>query len=442
MTKSGTSDNKLQGATLKIEHNFSAFENNLPFWHNNSPFKPGTKFPDKQMKERSNINLTIKELCSNSLSSILTEIMRSYPIVDPFTQRRVQTIAAELPLWSTTLKTWRQLMSSCIVGVEVNGVKRDDLFNCLEDAIYDILTNKFTCCDRADVVYLDDDGQPLIKVYSDKNIVIHRTRSDDRVVTITNVENMDGQQRLETISYLPDGSIYRNLYSYANNIVGKQLIQPQFIDIGTKAVFRTNGACSNTFGMPELYDAYSAINLAIRAWIVYSALLEHKKNVSVIAPDSALVSDSDTGIVSLIAGSAITYNDKNPETMQHNHDVRYVVPELNLKEAEDALNFALKQVSLYSQLSDVLLGFRTLSGNDSGRAIIANSISTTVAATGYLKQLTKELKEIVVNIEHLYNREVDVDDVKILTLSPDEVITSLVNSLNDNKEEEITIDKE
>ena len=444
MPKTGTTDKKLQGAKLAKETNFSAFNNDLPFWNStNSPFKYGATFPDRGMQERADINLTMNKLCANSIDEILHEFITDWPIKDPFTQHRVKQIAAELPLYSTIMKTWVQLLSACFTGVKINGIERKDIYVKLEETIIDIIKNQFTCCDRADVCYKDEQGEVYSKIYSDKNIVLHRTKSDERVITITNVEYFDDKQQLETMSYLPDGSIYRNLYELAGGKVGKQLMEPEYIDSGNKALYHMNGASSGDFGMPELYDCFTAVKLATRAFCVYSTLLEWKKNVTLLAPGSAITKDPFTGMATLGSGSAISYDDKNPETMKDNHDVKYVVPELNLKEAQEAVQFSLKQVSLYSQLSDVLLGYRELSGNDSGKAIVANCVSTMTAAQGYIKVFKKELKQLVVNMEHLLDNNITADQVEIVTVNPDEVLLSLVTTTADEKkEEDITVTEE
>ena len=432
MAKTGTRSKRLQGAKLCNETNFSAFNNDLPLWNEttNMPFKPGDRFPDIDMQERADINLTMNKLVSNDIDEILHEYIIDWPIKNPITGRKIKQIAAELPIFSTVMKTWSQLLSSCFTGIEVNGVERPDLYETLSIAIDDIIKNKFTCCDRASICYKNDAGRPVIHIYSDKNIVLHRTKADERIVTITNVEYFDnGVCQLEAISYLPNKSVYRTVYNYSDRKIGKVITGPDLLDAMNNATYSMNGTATGDYGMPELYDCFTAAKLAIRAFVIYATLLEWKKNVTFVAPGSSIIKDIYSGVASLTTGSSISYDDKNSEVMEHNHDVSYISPKLDLDEAERAVLFSLKQVSLYSQLSDILLGYRKLSGNDSGRAILADCITTISAAKGYIKDLAGEIKELAVKLCELDNEDITASEVKIQTIKPEDVLLNIVNGL-------------
>ena len=432
MAKTGTRNKKLQGAKLCNETNFSAFNNDLPLWDEttNMPFKPGDRFPDIDMQERADINLTMNKLVSNDIDEILHEYIIDWPIKNPITGRKIKQIAAELPIFSTVMKTWNQLLSSCFVGIEVNGINREDLYETLEVAIDDIIKNKFTCCDRASICYKNDAGRPIIHIYSDKNIVLHRTKADERIITITNVEYYDdGVCNLEAISYLPNKSVYRTVYEYQNRKIGKVIVETELLSAMNTATYSINGTANGDYGMPELYDCFTAAKLAIRAFVIYATLLEWKKNVTFIAPGSSIVKDIYSGVASLTTGSSISYDDKNSEVMEHNHDVSYVAPKLDLDEAERTVLFSLKQVSLYSQLSDILLGYRKLTGNDSGRAILADCITTISAAKGYLKEIAGEVKELAVKLAELNDEVIEAKDVKVQIKRPEDVLLDIVNGL-------------
>lgn len=419
---------KYNGITLLKETNFSTTDTDLPMWteEDGLPIKSGDTFPTTDMQRRANINKTMDALVSGDLADCLTDFIYTWPDLDPITNKRVATIVASLPIFSEVVRDWELLLHQCFKGVKVKGEDRPLLWKAVDRKLTGIIENKFTCCDRMTAIFADND-RPIVKLYDDKNIFVCRDKDDNRIYSLTNVFSDETGSYLEVISFVSKDVCLRNVFKYGQGKVGEQLIKDEAVDTKADVYYQKNGAGRGTYGQPILGGITAASLGAIRAFSTLALLTEKKREVIRIVPDSAIVTDQYSGMSAYVGGGTVGYADNNPDNMQHNHDVKFAVPELNIKEVIDTLEEMLKQVSIYSNLSGIILGYQTIGGNASGQAIAESCLPTMIAATGYIRDLKVELTRIIKKMLHILGEDVTSDDIQLEVANPSQTLVELLN---------------
>lgn len=417
------------GIKLLRETNYSTSDTDIPMWteEDGLPIKQGDTFPTADMQRRANINRTMDALISGDLADALQNYVYTWPDMDPVTNRRVASIVASLPLFNTTMRTWELLLHSCLRGVKIKGEERPLLWNSVDKVLTDVITNKFTCCDRLLTIYAD--GQkPVIKVYADKNIFLCRDKQDNRIYSLTNIYKDDTEQSyLEVISFMSDDTCIRNVFEYGQGKVGRPVVENELVETRADVHYEKNGAGSGAYGQPILGGTIAASLGAIRAFSTLTLLVEKKREVVRVVPDSSVQTDEYTGVSAYVGGGTVAYKDNNPDTTANNHDVKFVTPDLNIKEAMDALDKMLQQLSVYSGLSGVILGYQTIGGNASGQAIAESCLSTMINATGYLRDLKAELTHVIKEMLRITGEEVHTSDIQIITSNPSQALIEMLN---------------
>jgi len=421
------------GLTLQDEKNYAAYSVDLAVWKDGIPLKPGQSFPTAEMKQRADINKTMDMLVTNQLQEVLDRFINDMPDLNPFQVGRVRDIAASLPIFDSLVGTWVAILAPCFQGVKIDGVDRPDIWESVEENIEDIIRNIFTACDRALVVNKHNNVVNT-KIYTDKNIILFRTLEDERIVTLTNVITDDDKQWLECLSYHPDGRCIRDKFRYVNKRIGKHEVVNELVTEDKYILFAKNGNGREDYGYPELIGSVSASLGAIRAFITLSRLTEQAKDIIKTMPKKAARRDPVTDMTTYIDNGVITYD---PATAKDQpHDVSIIKPDIDFEGAIKALDTMLKQVSIYSHLSGTILGFEHISGNVSGRLLLASCIPTVLHARGYIKRLSKELKNIVVEVAKYHNIDTDTTDIELITVGPDQTLVDLLDGVNDDETQE------
>lgn len=420
-----------KGIKLLKEQNYSTSNTDLPQWTDEGlPLKPGDTFPTADMQRRANINRTMEGLVSGDLEESLQNFIFTWPDLDPTVNKRIATIVASLPLFGIVPDTWELLLHSCLLGVRVNGVDRPDVWHVIDKQLKTLITKKFTSCDKLTGIFLND-NVPDLKFYTDKNIMLSRSDKDEVIYSLTNIYTPDqknGQQYLEVVSWLPDKTVVRDVFKYANGKVGDRVQDTELVETKAAVHFERNGAGSSTYGQPLLGGCIPASLGTIRAFSTLALLIEKKREVIRIVPDSQIQQDQYTGISAYVGGGTVAYQDNNAELAAHNHDVQFAVPELNMKEAMDTLEAMLKQLSVASGLSGVILGYQAISGNLAAQAIKQSSASTIIRAEGYLRDIKTELKHTIKEMLRIIGEEVHTTDIEILSVKPSAYIDELMGA--------------
>lgn len=423
---SQNNDSLFNGIKLLKEQNFSTSNTDIPLWQDDIPLKEGDTFPTKGMQRRANINKTMDALISGDLAETLQNYIYTWPDLDPTTNRKVSRIVASLPLFATIVNTWELLLHHCIVGIQIRGEDNAALWKLLNDKIDDIIVNKFCACDRLVVSYAND-AEAVTKIYSDKNIYLARNEKDELILSLTNIyTDADNKQYLEVITFL-DGYCLRNVFEYGSSRIGRRIVENEHVESRAAAHFEKNGNTRTTYGQPLIGGLLPSVLGAVRAFSLVTLLTEKKREVIRVVPESQIQVDEYTGASAYVGGGTVAYNENNPDTSQNNHDVSFVTPALAMNEALDTLEKMLKQVSMYSGLSGVILGYQEISGNLAARAITQSSLSTIINATGYIDELVDELKIIAVNTLRIAgDAEITEDDIKIVTIQPARILATLI----------------
>lgn len=428
---SQNNESLFNGIKLLKEQNFSTSNTDVPLWQDDLPLKEGDTFPARDMQRRANINKTMDALISGDLADTLQNFIYTWPDLDPTTNRKVSRIVASLPLFTTVVNTWELLLHHCIAGVQVRGEENHALWKLLNDKIDDIIINKFCACDRLVVSYAND-TEAVTKIYSDKNIYLTRNDKDELILSLTNIyTDEDNKSYLEVITFLDDGCL-RNVFEYGSSRVGRRVVINEHVDSRASAHFEKNGNTRTTYGQPLIGGLLPSVLGAVRAFSLVTLLTEKKREVIRVVPESQIQVDEFTGASAYVGGGTVAYNENNPDTSEHNHDVTFVTPSLAINEALDILEKMLRQVSMYSGLSGVILGYQEISGNLAARAIAQSSLSTIINATGYIDELTKELKLIAANTLRIAgDTEITEDDITIVTIAPARILATLIGDDNE-----------
>ena len=427
---------KFCGITLLDEENYSTGRIDVEYWDGeikNFPLKPGTTFPNNQHKFRSNINKTMQALIQGELKDALEEYVTNFPTLDPLTNKKISTIIANLYTFQLVLRTWRQLIKPIYKGVKVNGEDRPDLFEKIP--FNESIAGKFTNCDNLYLAYKSG-NESKVRVLSDKNIYLVRNKADNLIPSITNVyNNIDGETRLEVVT-LYDDVTYRQEYEYNNGKVGNKL-SVQTLDSNNYMIYIQNGenTAEVSFGRPEMSNCITPTIALIRAFNTLCMLIEKKREVLRVVPDSAITKDVITGAAVYQTGGTLPYSTQNPETIKDNHTVEFKTPDLKLEELLKSFDVLLDQLSLYSGLSPLLLGTKSVSGNLSGRALLTSCAPTLILLKGYTNDFNNLFKNIIAMLCKLDNKEVELKDIELDVDTPDAVLYNIVNGLSSISED-------
>lgn len=416
-------DLSILGLVQQEEKNYSAFSVDLKVWKDGIPFKPGDDFPTKEMKDRANTNKTFGMLAASKLGPVIPRFASDMPDLSPFDVAKAQSINSGLPLFGIILSSYVSLIRPSFKGVTVNGQDRPDIWEGMEVYLENIIKNMFTCCDRATLVRKHNDRVD-ISVYTDKNIVLFRTKEDERVVTITNVVSDENGKRLECISYMPDGKCVKDVFKYSGNKIGKHITDNELIDEGRYIYFAKNGENNADYGDPELVKTVPAALGVIEAYKTYLRCTMQAKEEIKQLPSGALRKDPVTGMTSYIANGVITYNENNPDIKT---DINLIRSNINFEGIIKTLEQAWKELSNASRLSGVILGYERISGNASGRLLLASCIPTVKAVEEYIVRLTPEIKSLIVEIAKFSGEDVSTADVELTIESPELTLAQILD---------------
>lgn len=432
---SQNNESLFNGIKLLKEQNFSTSNTDVPLWQDDIPLQEGDTFPTKDMQRRANINKTMDALISGDLAETLQNFIYTWPDLDPTTNRKVSRIVASLPLFSTIVNTWKLLLHHCFNGVAVRGSEDIILWKLLDNKLDDIIINKFCACDRLVVNYYED-AETSLRVYSDKNIYLARNSKDELILSLTNIyTDENNKSYLEVITFL-DSYCLRNVFEYGSSKIGRRVVINEHIESRASAHFEKNGSARTTYGQPLIGSLLPSILGTVRAFSLVTLLVEKKREVIRVVPESQIQVDEFTGASAYVGGGTVAYNENNPDTSEHNHDVTFVTPTLAITEALDTLDKMLRQVSIYSGLSGVVLGYQEISGNLAAKAITQSSVSTIINAIGYIDELKVELTDVAVSmLKNAGNEAVTADDVEIVTTHPANMLAALTGDVvNDEKD--------
>lgn len=421
------SNKEYYGITLQSEKDYSAIATDLKLWDEHIPLKAGDTFPSEEMKKRADINKTMDMLVSNELAEVLGKYLCDMPDLNPFQAQRIMDIVSSLPIFDTLVSGWTSILTPCFKGVKVNGVERKDIWQEAYPQVEAIIKNIFTACDRATLVYKAAD-RVKIRVFTDKNIVLFRTLSDERVVTITNVIKDKKGQKLECLSYLPDGRCIRDVFKYSNERIGQQLVADEIVQENRTIVYAKNGKNNKDYGYPELVGSISSSLGVIRAFSALARLIEQSREEIKVLPSSAVRKDPVTGAAAYISNGTVGYDELNKDAQ---HDAAILKPELDFDGVIKALEAMLKQVSIYSGLSGIILGFEQISGNASGRLLLASCVPTMLRANRYISVLSNELTNLIVEVAKYSDETINAEDVELIVATPDNALLNIVNGADE-----------
>lgn len=419
--------------TVQIEDSdFCTADTSLRLWKDRIPFKKGDAFPDKQQKENAIINKTFDYLTSGKLAEVLSEYIEDLSAMDPTNDIPTAHIVSNLNSFGILVKHWQLILSRCFDSLKVRGVEEKELFEVkFKPIIRELITNMFTCCDRLTIA-IKTDNKHILKMYNDKNIVLFRTKDDERVVTLTNlVINDEGQaEELECTSYLPDGSVQYDLFKMEGNNIGELLEHKEQV-VNTAGTFAKNGSMVNnsqSYGLPELVNSVSPILSLIRAFSSFTTLIEYSKEMTRVVPAQAKDTDDVWDMTTYYKGGTVTPpTDNDGKYPAAESLVAYKQPNVDWPGIISAIEEANKLICTFSGLSGVLLGTQTFSGSDSGKAILLSCIPTISLANGYIDVLIEEVKQIVYKYLHLADTELTLEDIELVMNSPKNVISAAVN---------------
>lgn len=416
--------------TAQLEtSDFSAVDTSLRLWRDGIPLKQGDTFPDEQQKQNAIINKTCDYFSNGRAIEVAAEFIEDLSAMDPTTEIPTAHITSNLNMACKIPKNWQLLLTRCFDNLKIRGEEQKELFeHVFKPVISKIVLNMFTCCDRATVI-TKTDNRHIIKVYDDKNILLFRTREDERVITKTNlVINDEGEAcELQCWSYLPDGTVEYDLFDMNGDVIGERKEHTSG-SINSAAVFRKNGSNNSqysSYGLPELVDSISPILALIRAFSSFTTLIEYAKEMTRVVPPDAKDTDDVWDMTTYFKGGTVTppkNSDKTADSL-----VAYKQPKVDWPGIISAIKEAENMISSFSGLSGVLLGTQTISGNDSGKAILLSCIPTISLANGYIDVLVPEVREIIFSYMHQLDETIRMEDIELVMNNPKNVLSSLIS---------------
>lgn len=407
------------------EDNWSVISSSTDIWDGELPYKPGMAFPTRDIENRAMISKTNRLIYNNDVDEIYANIISVFPEIDPNYGWQIREIVTSLPYFKNATNSWVGLVAGeapivdTTEDVEVKISKILDNSNFAE-TIQNEVRSRFIDVISAYRIDIDILGNPTIISIDSKNIVCFVNRNTPNVIEVNVVFSIytdaDGNKLVDFVEYHYDGLIRKHTFYYSDGFIGDYAfpVEEEYafggeIKASPIVIFKHNTIGNEIYGTDQ-YRYWSPSMLAgMRELQNVLRLGERTREILRKVPSSAVRKNPADGSSVFYNKGVISYNEGSDKIP----DIEYAVPEIRMDEAIKALNSAIKQIGLDTQLGVVFFNLDSLGSRLSADSIKAAMYPARVEAKRMVTEMKPSVVELVCKLAYLAGLEVDKSKLNI-----------------------------
>ena len=408
------------------EDNWGIVDENTDIWDGELPYKPGMTFPTKEIIDRAMISRTNRLIYNNNVDDIYTNIISVFPEIDPNYGWQIREIITSLPYFKNATNAWVGLIAGDVPLVNINEELDIKLSELLENSnfaetIQNEVRSRFLDIISAYRVDVDINGKPLIVAIESKNLICFVNKDTPNSIEVNIVfsiyKDKKGIQYIDFVEYHYDGLIRKHTFYYNNGTIGnyaEDVKETLAFDGKYKAspivVFRHNVVNNEVYGTDQ-YRYWSPSMLAgMRELQNVLRLGERTREMIRKVPNSAIKKNP-------VDGSSVFYNKGTigytEGTDGKSPDIEYIVPEIRMEEAVKALDHAVKQIAMDTQLGISFFNPEALGSNLSAESIRATMYPARLEAQRMVTEMKPYVKELIVRLGYIADLDINSSKLSI-----------------------------
>lgn len=408
------------------ETDWSIINSDTDIWDGELPYKTGMKFPTEEIKERASISKTNELIYNNKIDDIANNILSIYPEIDPMYGWQIREIIAKLPYFKNATNAWVGLVSGDAPSVDISDEVTDEQIDQVLEAsnfastIQNEIRSRFLDVISAYRVDISLNGKPAIIKINSKNLVCFVNKefiNSIEVNVVWGTYKKDEHGYIDFVEYHYDGYIKKTTYEYNDGIIGDFVSEEEDHAFGGKynvspiVVFKHNVLNDNDVYGTDQYRYWSSSMLAgMREMQNILRLAERTREMIRKVPESSIKKSPVDGSSVFMNKGTIGYTE-NAEG--NSPDIEYVVPEIRMDEAVSALDKAIGQIGMDTQLGIAFFNLDKLGSRLSSDSIKAALLPARLEAKRITTEMKDSIKELIVKLGLLAGIEIQENKMNI-----------------------------
>ena len=400
--------NIINGVYVK-EKNYSIVNEDVDVWTGELPWKRGSVFPTKKIKERADISHTNRLIYRNEIDSVYNNILQVYPETDPILGYQLRELVARLPYNKTSVEYYVAMVAGLTPFINGKGMVDVILNSVVENtnlgiALIEETRSRFLDQFSVYRLYSYNDRIKIEKIPS-KNCVAFVNRehlNEIEVVVVFNIYKTDkGNEICEFVEYHNNGDTVKRVFNYNAGTLGREIEEAREeskafndLDISPIIFCRHNVAeQSEVYGTDQFRYWDASLILAMRCVQNISRYGERCREIIRQVPDGAIDKDNRTGRAMFINRGTVEYR----QDADNAPSIKYIQPDSNMMQAFiNELDSAMDLVSNSTGLGKVFFGIEKAGSNISAKSIEAMMYPTKLSITLIRKELDTFIKEVCI----------------------------------------------
>lgn len=449
-------DDSLMGQNIITvqEDNWSISPSKSDIWYGELPYKEGDVFPTEEIKDRACISKTNRMIYDNDVDTIYNNIISVFPEIDPMYGWQIREIVTNLPYYKNATNGWVSLIAASAPLVDSNEDYAEQLSQIVEDSNFaDIIQtevrSRFLDVISAYRIDINPLGKPHITCIDTKNLIVFVDKdipSFIRVVVVFSIYNNEEGQFIDFVEYHFDGKIVKKTFNYSDGAIGSLVSTDENVAFDGKykaspvVVFQHNTNGNDVYGTDQYRYWTPSMLAGMRELQNVLRLAERTREMIRKVPDSAVQKNEVDGSSVFFNKGTVSYKDN----LEKSPDIEYVVPEIRMEEAVKALETAIKQIGIDTQLGLAFYDPSVLGSRISADSIKASMFSTVAEAKRMTTEMLSSVKELVVRLGYTAGLNVTPNKISITFYDgfpEDETeIVKMVQSRLDPNNQSITLE--
>lgn len=392
--------------TFVEENNYSVVDKDTDVWYGELPYKTGMQFPTSEIKERAMISNTNKLIFENRVDEIYNNLLSIFPETDFMTSQQIREIIMHLPYFKNSTNAWVSLVAGDTPLIDAPEDLDEQISAIIENSNFVEILQSEVRSRFLDVIsaYRVDIGlnnKPVITSIDTKNLIVfvnkNITNSIEVVVVFSIYKDEDGHSKVDFVEYHYNGKIIKSTFEYNREVLGNMIERFEtkafngMFEESPIVVFKHNTSGNKIYGTDQYRYWYPSMVAAMREMQNIFRLGERTREIIRKVPEGAIKLNPSDGSSFFFNKGVISYNEKGEGDSP---DIEYIVPEIRMTEAVDALKRAVNQVAI-----DTQLGMAFFDPSNLGARLSADSLRVAMfPARLEAKRITAEMKKPAVEL--------------------------------------------
>lgn len=406
------------------ETNYSIVNEDTDIWDGMLPFKPGDKFPTDEIANRADISKTNRLIYNNNVDDIYTNIISVFPEIDPNYGWQIREIITSLPYFKNSTNAWVGLIAGDMPLIDVDNELDIQVSELIEasnfaETMQNEVRSRFMDIISAYRVDADITGKPLIIPIETKNLICFVNKKIPSSIEVNVVfsiyKDEQGVEYIDFVEYHYNGLIRKHTMYYGDGIIGeyaKDIEESMAFDgkykVSPIVVFKHNTVNNEIYGTDQFRYWSPSMLAGMRELQNILRLGERTREMIRKVPNSAIKKNP-------VDGSSVFYNkgtigyDNNSEGQ--GPDIEYVVPEIRMDEAVKALDQAIRQIGMDTQLGVAFFNLDSLGSRLSAESIRAAMFPARLEAKRMVTEMKPSVRELITKLGYI--ADIDISGAKM-----------------------------